>query len=117
MGGGHAVTFAVHFCDQPYMNMPLSGLTINNGEVRHTRRPFLLDQPLQEKIQELTPKLPNAHEHDLGFAGGPYQGRVDDAESLGHEGEPGAEVGYWVVGILVIVLVHLLRCRGLGHCT
>lgn len=40
------------------------------------------------------------HEEDFDFAGGPYQGYVDDAEGLGYEGEPGAEVGEGVGGVL-----------------
>lgn len=40
------------------------------------------------------------HEEDLDLARGPDQGHVDDAEGLGEEGEPGAEVGYGVVGVL-----------------
>lgn len=34
----------------------------------HTRRPLLLDQPLQHEIQHLAAELPQPHEHDLRFA-------------------------------------------------
>ena len=73
----------------------------------HTRRPLFLDQPFQREIQHLTPELAKPHEHDLGFAGRPYESRVDNAESLRGEGKPGAEIGNRVVGILVSASVSV----------
>lgn len=64
------------------------------------RRALLLDDALQGKVDGLAGELAGEHEDDLSLAGGPDQGRVDDAKGLGHEGEPGAEVGYWVGGVL-----------------
>ena len=90
-------------------------LSKNAGEVigvgselgNHTGRPLFLDQPFQREIQHFTTELAEAHEHDLGLARRPYQSRVDDAESLRDEGEPGAEIGNWVVGILSSPLVNV----------
>lgn len=65
------------------------------------RRSFLLDEALEEKIDGLAAQLAGKHEHDLGLAGGPDQGYVDDTEGLGDEGEPGAEVGDWIGGVLL----------------
>ncbi|KAL8784125.1 MAG: hypothetical protein Q9195_009169 [Heterodermia aff. obscurata] len=59
------------------------------------------------EIQHFTPELAKPHEHDLGFAGRPYKRRVDNAESLRDEGEPGAEIGNRIVGILLSPLANV----------
>lgn len=68
--------------------------------IRLTPRPLLLDVPLQDPVQRLARHLPREHQHDLNLAVGPYQRRVDDAEGLRHEREPGAEVREAVGGVL-----------------
>lgn len=78
--GGHAVAFAVHLF-----------------------RPLLLNQPLEQKIERLAPHLSSEHEQDFHFARCPYQRHVDDAEGLRCEREPGAEVGYGIVRVVVYV--------------
>lgn len=79
MAAGHAVAFA---------------------RAVDARGPLLLDDALQGKVDGFAAQLAGEHEDDLGLAGGPDQGRVDDAEGLGHEGEPGAQVRDWVGGVL-----------------
>lgn len=66
----------------------------------HLWRSFLLQYPLQSKAENFAGNLSAEHEENLDFAGRPDQGRVRNAEALGNEGEPGAEVGYGVVWIL-----------------
>lgn len=78
-----------------------AGHAVTLARAVDARRAFPLDDALQGKVDGLAAELACEHEDDFGFAGGPDQGRVDDAEGLGHEGEPGAEVGYWVGGVLV----------------
>ena len=63
-------------------------------------RSLLLDQALECKVGGLAGELAGEHEDHFGFAGGPDQGHVDDAERLGDEGEPGAEEGDGVVWVL-----------------
>lgn len=63
--------------------------------------PLFFDEALEGEVDGLAGKLAGEHEHDLGFARGPDQGDVDDAEGLGHEGQPGAEVGDGVGGVLL----------------
>ena len=65
-----------------------------------TFRPLLLDQSFQQEVERLAPHLPGKHQEYLHFARRPYQGHVDDAQGLRSEREPGAEVGYGVVGVL-----------------
>ena len=84
---------------------------LGRGE-KHTRRPLLLDHPLEQEIEDFTAELPGAHEYYLNLARGPYERCVDYAESLGDEGEPGAEVRYWVVRVLQTV--NIFRTWGGG---
>ena len=63
-------------------------------------RPFFFDQPLERKVGGLAGELSREHEDHFGFARGPDQGCVDDAERLRDEGEPGAEEGDGVVWVL-----------------
>lgn len=63
-------------------------------------RPLLLDESFQSEIEGLAGKLAGKKEGDFDFAGGEYEGGVDDAERLGEEGEVGAEERDVVVGVL-----------------
>ena len=65
-----------------------------------TSRSLLLYNPLKREIQRLAAHLPGEHEQDFDLARRPYQRYVGDAEALGHESEPGAEVGEAVSGVL-----------------
>lgn len=77
MRRGHAVTLSIHLL-----------------------RPLLLDPAFEAEVQCFARHLPGEHEHDFDFARRPDEGCVDYAEALGHECQPGAEVGYRVIGIL-----------------
>ena len=68
--------------------------------MERTFRSLCFYEALEEEVEGLAAHLAGEHEEDLNLAGGPYQGDVDYAEGLGDEGEPGAEVGYEVVGVL-----------------
>jgi len=61
---------------------------------------LFLDQPLEGKVGGLAGELAGEGERYLSLAGRPDEGCVDDAEGLGEEGEPGADVGDVIVGIL-----------------
>lgn len=60
----------------------------------------LLEDALEAEVEGLAEELAAADEDDLGLARGEYQGRVDDAEGLGDEGEVGAQVRDVVFGVL-----------------
>lgn len=79
MGAGHAVAF--------------SGAVDARGSL-------LFDDAFEGEVDGFAGELAGEHEKDFGFAGGPDEGDVDDAEGLGDEGEPGAEVGDGVGGVL-----------------
>lgn len=70
-----------------------AGHTIPFARLVDPLRSFFFDDALQGEIDSFAGELAGKHEEDFGFARGPDQGDVDDAEGLGHEGEPGAEVG------------------------
>lgn len=77
MGAGHAVALAVD-----------------------AERALLLDQALEAEVDDLAGELAGEHQGDFDFAGEEDEGRVDDAEGLGEEGEVGADEGEQVVGVL-----------------
>ena len=66
----------------------------------HLLRSFLFQYAFQGEIKSLACHLPAEHHEDLDFAGRPDQRCVDDAEALGNEGQPGAEVGNGIIGVL-----------------
>lgn len=61
---------------------------------------LLLQNPLQSKVESFARHLSSKHHEYLDFAGRPDQGCVYHAETLWHKGQPGAEVGDGIVGIL-----------------
>lgn len=67
-----------------------------------TARTFFFDQPLQTPVHGLAGQLAGEHEGDLGFAAGPNQSGIDDAETLGNESQPCTQVREAVIGILWI---------------
>ena len=69
----------------------------------HHARPLLPDQALEREVEGFAGHLPGEHEEDLDFAGGVEEGHVDDAEGLRDQGQPGAEVGERVRGVVVDV--------------
>lgn len=69
----------------------------------HHPGPLLPDQALEREVEGLAGHLAREHEEDLDFAGGVEEGDVDDAEGLRDEGQPGAEVGERVRGVVVDV--------------
>lgn len=77
VGGGHAVALAVD-----------------------AARSFLLDETLQGEIGGLAAELTQEHEGNFDLASGPDEGSVYDAEGLGQEGEPCAEKGEGIFGVL-----------------
>jgi hypothetical protein len=64
---------------------------------------LFFEYSFQGEIEGFASQLPAEHEEDLDFAGGPDEGRIDHAEALRNEGQPGAEVRYWIVWILKIL--------------
>ena len=64
----------------------------------------LLDEALEEEVGGLAGELAGEEEEDLGLAGGQEESSIDYYESLGDEGEVGAEVGdgiCWILGVLL----------------
>lgn len=78
---------------------------------RLTPRPLFLDVSLQNPVERFARHLAGKHEEDLNLAVGPYQRRIDDAQSLGHESKPCAEVGDAVCGILGALAELLLSAQ------
>ena len=75
-------------------------LLYSKSRLGRTFRSLCFYKALEEEVEGLAAHLAGEHEQDLDLAGGPDQSYVDYAEGLGHEGKPGAEVGYGVVGVL-----------------
>ena len=61
---------------------------------------FLFYKSFQEEIKRFATHLSGEHEEDLDLARRPDERHVDYAERLRDEGEPGAEVGDGVGGVL-----------------
>lgn len=70
------------------------------GGVIITLWTLFLDEALKGEVQNLAPHLTDEHEKNLDFAGGPYQGGIDDTEGLRDESKPCAKIGDWVSWIL-----------------
>ena len=66
----------------------------------HLNRSLLLQDTFEDEVENLASHLPGEHEQDLDFAGRPDQRGINDAETLGHEGQPSAEVGDGIVRVL-----------------
>ena len=66
----------------------------------HLNRSLLLQDAFEDEVEHLAGHLSGEHEQDLDFAGRPDQRGINDAETLGHERQPGAEVGDRVIGVL-----------------
>jgi hypothetical protein len=66
----------------------------------HLFRSLFFQYTLQGKIEGLACHLSAEHHEDFDFAGRPDQGCVHNAEPLGDERQPSAEVGKRIVWIL-----------------
>ena len=66
----------------------------------HLNRSLLLQDAFEDEVENLASHLPGEHEQDLDFTGRPDQRGINDAETLGHERQPGAEVGDGIVRVL-----------------
>ena len=103
VGGGHAIAFAVHLYAQ---NISLATRLHPAVRLREylerlgTFGSFLFYKSFQEEIKRFATQLSGEHEEDLDLARRPDERHVDYAERLGDEGEPGAEVGEGVGGVL-----------------
>jgi len=77
----------------------------------HLAWALLFNIALQPPINSLTAQLTSEHERDLCLSCTPYQGGIGDAETLGDQSKPGAEVGYTVGRVLYrrskSVLIHV----------
>ena len=67
---------------------------------KRTARPLLPHGPLDGEIQRFAAHLPREHQGDFDLARRPYQDHVGCAEFLRDQGQPGAEVGDAVGGVL-----------------
>jgi hypothetical protein len=78
-----------------------------------TTWPLFLEMALQDPVDGFTSHLTRKHQPNFNLAIAPYQCRIDECECLRYEGQPCAQVGDGVGGVLrpsdllvVVKLVH-----------
>ena len=103
VGGGHAVAFSIHLYTQNFALATRVHPAVRFREFWErlgTFGSFLFYKSFQEEIKRFATHLSGEHEEDLDLARRPDERHVDYAERLRDEGEPGAEVGDGVGGVL-----------------